>query len=89
MAGIRCRNESYPVTANASLCSKCGQAHYLYCPLGNAAHGQDIDVYKRQLYGILPDMSENTELWIRGKDDVGNEISFNLISYRNPELRCV
>lgn len=24
--------------------------------------------------------------WIRGKDDVGNEISFNLISYRNPEL---
>lgn len=38
MAGIRCRNESYPVTANASLCSKCGQAHYLYCPLGNAAH---------------------------------------------------
>lgn len=44
------------------------------------------NLFSCTLYGILPDMSENTELWIRGKDDVGNEISFNLISYRNPEL---
>lgn len=44
------------------------------------------NLFSCTLYGILPDMSENTELWIRGKDDVENEISFNLISYRNPEL---
>lgn len=50
MAGIRCRNESYPVTANASLCSKCGQAHYLYCPLGNAAHGTDVDEFLDTIY---------------------------------------
>lgn len=44
------------------------------------------NLFSCTLYGTLPDMNENTELWIRGKDDVGNEISFNLISYRNPEL---
>ena len=44
------------------------------------------NLFSCTLYGTLPDMSENTELWIRGKDDVENEISFNLISYRNPEL---
>lgn len=43
------------------------------------------NLFSCTLYGTLPDMNENTELWIRGKDDVGNEISFNLISYRNPE----
>lgn len=44
------------------------------------------NLFSCTLYGTLPDMNENTELWIRGKDDVGNEISFNLNSYRNPEL---
>ena len=44
------------------------------------------NLFSCTLYGTLSDMNENTELWIRGKDDVGNEISFNLISYRNPEL---
>ena len=34
------------------------------------------NLFSCTLYGTLPDMNENTELWIRGKDDVGNEISF-------------
>lgn len=44
------------------------------------------NIFGGTIYGELPDMGENDEFLIRGEDDLGNELVFHLISYRNPDL---
>lgn len=44
------------------------------------------NIFGGTIYGELPDMEENDEFLIRGEDDLGNELVFELNSYRNPDL---
>lgn len=44
------------------------------------------NIFGGTIYGELPDMAENDEFLIRGEDDLGNELVFELNSYRNPDL---